>query len=216
MKSSFFKSAIVLSFALSSHLFSQGAYLEKGKNGLGIAGVFSSNKDASAVGGSAGYSASGIFDFGISVAKISFGQKFVEKDLSATAISPFVTIHAIKQDETTPISVSISGSYESDSYSSDALSQLRWTLSASGYSFGASIYGNITTSPTMKLQPSVGVAYANSKSELKDDYGNSLTNESNATLFSVAVALLFQTTPTTIFGILCSIIKSQQGGVFPK
>lgn len=205
MKYSRFFLITLLVFLFSLQLYSQGSFLEKGQSGLGVSGSFSSNKDASAIGGSGGYSVNGIFDFGLSVSKVSLVQKLAGQDFSATVISPFIALNAIKQNETTPISISIGGSYLDYKYSSTALDQSKLTMSASGYSVGVSIFGNITASPTMKVQPQAGVSYVSVEGELKDNYGNSITSESTSTIFDVGFSFLFQTSPTTIFGISPSL-----------
>jgi len=185
----------------SAFLYAQGYYLERGQNGIGIQGVFSSNKDASMIGGSIGFSASGMFDFGLSVGSVSFEEKLLGEEVSATALSPFITLHAVKQNETTPISIALSASYESDSYSSTVLTQNNLELNASGYTIGMSIYGDVQTSPIMKVQPSLGISYFSLESELKDNFGNSITDKETGTVVGIGFALLFQTAPKTIFGI---------------
>ena len=196
---------MLLIVGCSAQLYSQGYYLERGQNGFGISAGFASNKNASSIGGSAGYSASGIFDFGLSISQISFEEKLIGEDVSATALSPFITLHVVKQNETTPVSVALSASYENDSYSSNALDQYNLELSASGITIGALIYGDINTSPTMKVQPSIGLRYFSSESEIKDNSGNSITSKDDGTIVGIGVGLLFQTAPNTIFGISPSI-----------
>lgn len=193
--------SLLFTFTFASLAFSQGAYLERGQSGFGVGAAFSSNKDVSGFGGAVGYSASGIFDFGLFVGRLLFEQELAGDELSATSISPFVVVHPVKQDSTTPISVSLSASYDASSYSSDALTKLNLSFNASGWSAGVSVYGNIILSPTTKLQPAAGVSYVSSKSELRDNSGNTLTEDSNATIFGIALSFFFKTGPSTIFRI---------------
>jgi hypothetical protein len=186
---------------LSSHLFSQGSYVERGENAVGIIGTFSHNEDLSGFAGGFGYSASGIFDFGLSVRRVSFEQKIPGYDLAATAISPFIVVYPIKQDSLTPVSVSLSGSYQSDMYSFHTSQGLNGSMSGSEFIFGGSIYVNAMLSPTTKLQPSVSVSYSMGKSEIQDSHGNSFTIDNNMAFYNLAVALFFQTGSSTILGI---------------
>ncbi|KAB2925226.1 MAG: hypothetical protein F9K22_03805 [Bacteroidetes bacterium] len=199
--SSKYLAILILAVCGSSLLFSQGQFLERGQNGFGIQGSFSSTDNATSLGGSLGYSASGVFDFGLSISSISFKEKLLGEDVSATALAPFIAIHAVKQNETTPISVSLSASYESDSYSSKALTDNRLELSATGYTIGATIYGNVQTTPTMIIQPSLGVNYFSTEAVLKDSFGNSVNDEETGTVVVIGLAGIFQSTPTTYFGI---------------
>ena len=182
--------------------FSQGAFLERGQSGFGVSAGFSSNKDASGIGASAGYSISGVFDLGLSVARISLDQKLGGYDVSAIAFSPGITFHAVKQDSIgTPISVSLSAGYERDSYSSTALDQFRLSLNGDYFSIGTSIYGNVYISPTTYVQPSAEVAYLTGSSKLSDSNGNSITSDNNTTIFGFSASVVFETSPTTQFGI---------------
>lgn len=101
----------VLSFACSIH--AQGEFLAKGQNGFGLSASFGSNEDASSIGVSAGYSIKGMFDFGLGFARVAFDQKLEDADenpadLSATAISPYITFHAIKQEpDKFPLSIAL-------------------------------------------------------------------------------------------------------------
>jgi hypothetical protein len=191
--------------AFPSLLLSQGYYVQRGQNAFGIETGYSSNKDASSFGGSLGYSAKGIFDIGLSISQISFVQQLAGEVLSATSLVPSITVHAIKQSEINPFSIAISVSYESDSYSSAALDQNYLKLTADGYTVGATVYGDIETSPTVKVQPSVGLTYFSTTAELKDTYSNSLTTKDDGTVVRAGFALLFQTNEKTILGIRPSI-----------
>lgn len=186
---------------LSSHLLSQGSCLKRGENGVGIVGTFSHNEDFSGFSGGFGYSASGVFDFGLSVRRVSFEQKIPGYDLAATSISPFIVVYPIKQDSLTLVSVSLSGSYQSDMYSFHTSQGLNGSMSGNEFIFGGSIYANAMLSPTVQLQPSVSVSYSMGKSEIRDSYGNSFTFDNNMAFYNLAFALFFQIGSSTILGI---------------
>lgn len=192
--------SLLFLFGVNS-LLAQGAFLDKGKSGFGVGAAFSTNEDISGFGGAASYSFVGIVDLGLFVGRFSLEEKLAGYDVSATAISPFINVHVIKQDEDIPLSIAIGGSYEADSYSSEALDILNWELTGSYFSFGGSIYGNIPISETGKIQPSLGVSYVTGESEVKDNSGNSVTTDDNITNFDIALSIFFKTSSSTIFRI---------------
>jgi hypothetical protein len=195
--------ATALLFACS--VYAQGEYLEKGQSGFGISGGFASNEDASSFGATAGYSVKGMFDFGLSFARVSFEDELADaegnpSELSATAISPHVTFHAIKQEpDKFPLSIALGVSYEHDSYSSDALDDFDLTLSANSWLFGGSVYSNIKMTPNFQLQPRGGVTYISTKSKLEDDAGNSISDTESTTLFGFGLSLIFKTSENNRF-----------------
>lgn len=195
-------------------VFSQGYYLERGQSGFGVSGGFSSNKDASLVSGSVGYSAAGTFDFGLSVSQISFADKFLGEEITAMSRSPYVTVHAVKQNETTPFSVALSASYVNDTYSSRALDDNNLEMFSTGYTIGLALYGDVVASPTMKVQPKIGIKYFDSEAEIKDNVGNSITAKEDGTIVGLGFALLFQATSQSIFGISPSVSVNKSNKSF--
>lgn len=189
----------IIFFFISINIFPQGAYLDKGQSGFGIGAAFPTNKDISGFGGSASYCFSGIVDLGLFVGRFSLEEQLAGYDVNAIAISPFINIYVIKQDEDIPISIAIGGTYESDSYSSEALDILNWELSGSYFSFGGSIFGNLPISTTGKIQPSIGVSYVTGESKVEDNSGNSVTSDNNITNFDIALSLFFKTSSSTFF-----------------
>ncbi len=86
---------IILTFlilgCISTLTFAQSSFLEKGQNGFGISGGFSTNENISGFSGEVGYSFSGIFDLGASISRFGFDQQLGGEDLNATVISPFIS-----------------------------------------------------------------------------------------------------------------------------
>ena len=205
MKISQYISLSFLTLSFASQIFCQSSYLEKGQSGIGISGDFSSNQSASATGGSLGYSINSVFDVGLSISNISPSQKPDGQDLYAAAIALSITFTAIKQDQTNPISLSFSAVDLSYKYTSPALDENNLATEPTGFSIGASVYRNIIASPTMKVQPQIGVSYVSVNAEVKDNYGNAVTSSYNSAVFDLGFSLLFQTGPTTIIGITPSL-----------
>ncbi len=208
---------IILLVVVSSSgvVHSQGDYFQKGVSGFEFDAAFFSNDDLSGIGGGFGYSVSGIFDFGLSVSRVSLDDKLAGEDMHATAVSPYVTFHVIKQDSIRfPISVSISGAYERDSYSSDALDLLDWELKGDYFAFGFSIFKNVSTSPAMTIQPRGSFSYVTGSTEISDKYGNSESESNNTTSFGIGVSLLFKTSPTTTFRLHPGISINEDNTTF--
>jgi len=175
----------------SSLLFSQGEYLDKGQSGLGFSWAYSSNKDASAIGALAGFSVYHVVDLAVSASSVSYVQKLGGYDLSGVAISPSITFYALKRNEEEPISFSMTASYEHDSYSSMALDNANATMDAYGYSIGASLFGAIKLTPSMRLQPTVGATFLALSSELKELTGGT-TSESTTILIEAGCSFIIQ------------------------
>jgi len=192
---------------LTCSIHAQGKFLAKGQNGFGLSVSFASNEDASSIGASAGYSIKGMFDFGLGFARASFDQELEDADenpaeLSATAISPYVTFHAIKQEpDKFPLSIALGAAYEHDSYSSDALDDFDLTMSANSWLFGGSVYSNIDITPHFQLQPRGGVTYISTKSKLEDDAGNSISDTETTTVFGLGLSLVFKTSERNKFAV---------------
>ena len=195
----------LLTLTFASQMYSQSSYLEKGQSGIGISGDFSSNQSASATGGSLGYSINSVLDAGLSISNISPSQKLDGQILYAAAVALSLTFTAIKQDQTNPISLSFSAADLSYKYTSPALDQNKLPTEPTGFSIGASIYRNIIASPTVKIQPQVGVSYVSVNAEVKDNYGNNVALSNKSPAIDFGFSLLFQTGPTTIIGITPSL-----------
>jgi hypothetical protein len=199
MKKNRFSLPVLILFISTSYLFSQGAYLEKGKSGLGVALGYSSNKDISGFMGGLGYSVLGTFDFGISIGQLFNKQKLEGFDFSAIVVSPSIAFYPLKQDSTTPISFSLSFSYESDSYSSEALGDMK--MYGSYISSGVSIYRNIILSPTINLQPSFGIAYITGQLKIENDFQHSILSDTDELVYAFDIELIFKKDQSTLISI---------------
>ncbi len=179
--------SLIIVFLLSTSNYGQGAYLERGQSGFGIGANFLTNEDVTSIGGSVGYSVSGIFDFGIGVDRLSFDQKLLGENLSATVISPSVTFYALKQNDNLPISFALGAGYDWQIYYNDALKNNNVDMTGGFYSVGGVLFGYFQASNSFRIQPSVGFSYFTGELKVEDDNGNEETEKDNTTVFSLAL-----------------------------
>ena len=194
VRSGIFFNIIFIVFS-SSAVFSQGEFLEKGESGVGVNAGWTSNKDASGFGGTAGYSTRGTVDIDMSYSHSSTGQQLNGYGLSVDSYTPSLTVH-IKPDSSSgiPVFASISTAYEIDSYSSEALYGLT-AMSSRGFTIGASISCNIG-SPMAYCQPSIGFSHVFSTIIFD---GQSTNVQAN--LFLFGLSYVFKISPTTSVAI---------------
>ena len=199
---------IILTFlifgCISTLTFAQSSFLEKGRNGFGISGGFSTNENISGFSGEVGYSFSGIFDLGASVSRFGFDQQLLGEDLNATVISPFISFLPIKQDDATPVSFALNGSYQKQFYSNDALSNNDIDMTGDYFTIGASLFTDIEASDAMKIQPRAGVNYITGETKIEDSTG-SQTESDNSTVFNLGLSLIFDTSPSNSFVVTPSL-----------
>ena len=199
---------IILTFlilgCISTLTFAQSSYLEEGQNGFEISGGFTTDENISGFSGGVGYSFSGIFDIGASISRFGFDQKLGGEDLNATVISPFISFIPIKQDDATPVSFAINGSYQNQSYSNDALSNSDIDLTGNYFSIGAKLFADIEASEAMKIQPGAGVNYITGETKIEDSTG-SQTESDNSTVFNLGLSLIFDTSPSNSFVVTPSL-----------
>jgi hypothetical protein len=194
-------------------------YLQQGTSGFGIGGSFMTGDNWTGFGLGAGYSVSGIVDLGFAFGRYSFD----DGDLTATALSPSLSVCALKQSKDIPLSLELGVGYEHDSYDSDAFDILGWEMSGSGYWFGASLYGAIEASPSMNLIPLLGIAYNHVNVRIEDSYGQSVSDDDSSTSFAFGLSLAFQMPQARVFYLTptISIVEDETsfrvsaGFVFP-
>lgn len=190
--------SFILCFGIIVSAQAQSSVLEKGQSGFGIIGGFSTNDDVSGFGGGVGYSFSGVFDLGISVGRFGFDQQLLGEDLNATTISPFASYFIVKQDEETPVSFSLNGSYERQIYSSDVLSDNGIDMNGNFFAIGASLFRMFEASEAMIIQPSIGFDYITGNLEVEDSTGSDSESD-NTTVFTLGLSLIFETSQTNMF-----------------
>lgn len=202
-------SLMSLLFVASS--FAQGEFLEKGTNGFGVGAAFANNSDVTTFGADIGYSVSGQFDFGISIARGSLG----DLDMTATVINPYVVIHVLKQDTVNfPISVAIGAGYEHDSFSADWLKALDLDLTGDYFLFGGAVYMNIPSGPRMIVQPRASFTLITGETEVSDSFGNSESEDDNTTVFTLGITLVFKSSLSSIVTVGPSVTFGENNTSF--
>jgi hypothetical protein len=196
---------LLLCSAIGFTAYSQSSFLDKGQNGFGINGGFSSNEDLTGFFGSVGYSFSGIFDLGLSVGRFGFKEQLLGEDFKATEISPNASFFVIKQDEKIPVSFSLNASYHSIKYSNKLLSDYGIGVTGNAFSLGASLYSKFEASDAMRVQPSIGFAYITGSVKTENQNGLSDTEDIDTTLFALGLSLIFQTSPNNSFVVTPSL-----------
>ena len=177
-------------------LYPQGSILERGQSGFAIGGGYSSNDEISGVGGGIGYSFNGLLDIGLSYDKFDFKEKLAGYDLTGTSFSPYIAYQVIKPDQPNKLAFSISASYETNSFDSEALDILNWEMEANALSFGGDLYLKMPINESTFIQPAAGITYISAKGTVKDSYGNSETDETTSTVYSAGIRLVFKTSST--------------------
>src|SRR5262249_10775839 len=150
---------------------SQGAYLEREQNGVGIGAVGTSNRNAYGAGGFVGYSFSGIFDCNLIAAYASLKDPIrvsqppssdprtrrpapLIANLSSVTVSPGISYYIIKQDSlVTPVSIAVQAGFERDYFSAHGLEFSNLSMQGNYFSIGASAYRQFAITPAVTLQP---------------------------------------------------------------
>ena len=195
------KKLLILFFTVSiipSVVFSQGEYLEKGQNGFGISGAFLTNQDENAFGASVGYSFKGIFDIGFGYTREISDD---EPKIYANNISPSISIHLLKQNETFPIALSIGASYVKGYYSSDFFDYYGFKLSSSGYILAGKIFRKIQLGSSFSIMPLVGISYYSLTLKAEIPSQPDRTEDDSATIFNLGLPLIFDLNKKTMFVI---------------
>ena len=190
--------SLILCFGIIVSAQAQSSFLEKGQNGFGITGGFSTNEDLSGFIGGVGYSFSGVFDLGISVGRFGFDQQFFGEDLNTTIISPFASYMIVKQDDQIPVSFALNGSYQRQIYSNRVLSDNNIDMTGNFFTIGASLFSTFDASEAMRIQPAIGFDYITGELKIEGSAGSESESD-NTTLFTLGLSLIFQTSPTNTF-----------------
>lgn len=129
---------VIIIILLTSSVFAQGDYLQKGESGFGVGFGSVFNQGGGVLGVHLGYSAGGVIDFGV----------LINAPLGVENISINMAVHLFKlSDSITPLGISLIGESTLDSeYSDDS------------YSYGAVLYSNIPITTHLYIQPFLGFA----------------------------------------------------------
>src|SRR5690625_2451606 len=195
---------LIVCFGIAGSVQAQSSILEKGQNGFGINGGFSSSEGASGINGGFGYSYSGVLDFGISVGRFNADPQILGDELNETRISPYISYLIIKQDDQIPVSFELNGAYSRHTLSGQVLRDYNLDLTGNSYSIGASLYNMIEASEAMRIQPSIGFNYITTEAKAEDDF-ETVSESTDGTQFSFGLSLIFQTSPNYIFAVTPSL-----------
>lgn len=157
---------LLLTFLLqvlcASFLGAQGAYLEKGVNGMGGEAKFVIGRDGfTGFGIVSGYSIGGILDVGGSV-NYTLGEL---QGLDSTDIRAAVDygVSVIKQSAKIPLSLKIKGSYGINKVFSEYLDNTSATRRGTGYTLGLNMASNIRLTSSWLIRVSLFGDYGSTK-----------------------------------------------------
>ena len=140
----------------------QGEFLLKGTSGIGFAGDYTFNKNASGIGGQIAYSFRGIVDLQLGIAQLTFPDAGLNQPDKVRLISPGIAIHLLKQEEGLPISLRVHGSYGQYKYEGYIYSYNDETKFSS-INVGLGIYHWLWLGGNASIVPSIDVIYTNAK-----------------------------------------------------
>jgi len=160
--------------------FAQLSYY-RNQGDLVIIGGFSTNETNNNIGGALSYNITPFFSVGFDFTHISF--KDVE--LSANRILPTALFYPIQQSKKVPLTAYAQAAYFHGSFSSSELDNLGLSLSSDGFNFGFGLFTEQMVSEIFSIIPGGGVDFITGKTKLKDDLGNSLSENSTTTIFNL-------------------------------
>ena len=169
---------------------SQGKFLEKNENGVGIGAGFGTGGDATNYGGLLSYTHKGMLEVGAGLNRFEFDDGGAGLEMSSLQISPFVNVHALKQSQQMPISLAFGGAYRSESYSSDAMDQTGLELTSSGFVAGGMVYRSFQASKTINIVPDAAVTYYSATLKMTDTNTQTESEtDADLTLFSLGASV---------------------------
>jgi hypothetical protein len=163
----------------------QGLFLQKGTSGYGADLGFSTDGGSVTLGAHAGYSYQGWVDV-----SVLLHQTYLDPDktsgyeLKQRGITPRLAVHPLKQSDTMPLSVAVTGrlgtfSIAGEGFDDSGMSMVGWTAGAS-----TTVYRFFKLGANYGVIPGVELAYGHSESTLESPYG---TTQASDELFTVAI-----------------------------
>jgi hypothetical protein len=143
---------------VASSLLAQSAFLSTGDNGAGIeARALLSLSGFEGFGATLGYSIAGILDLGADVAiRFYDDHGYAAADVKVAAL---YNIHALKQDDTVPISALLKGSYGLVVVNSDYLASVQELKRASGFTIGFDLYRDLRLGSAFSIRVGATAGY---------------------------------------------------------
>jgi|AntRauTorcE11897_2_1112592.scaffolds.fasta_scaffold00853_7 hypothetical protein len=181
---------LLLIGSFSTLLFAQSSFLEKGQSGLLLSALSSANQDLSGYSGEIGYSFSGVLDLGLSIGQYGYYEPYVSDDLKATILSPFISYLIFKQDESTPLSISLNSSYQKQFITNGYLDNFYTNVTGDHFRIGTSVFTDIEFFNAIKVQPKAGFGYRAGKIKFEDSSGGSATTIHDTVIFDLGASFM--------------------------
>ncbi|MFQ3621723.1 MAG: hypothetical protein SNJ78_12370 [Spirochaetales bacterium] len=172
-------------------LTAQSVYLEQKQSGVGIAGGFSSNKNASSFDLGIGFAFIGRIDLALDYSAINFKEKLEGEAVTAYSFQLSTEVFPVKQTQEIPLSLGLGVGVGFASYDSVILDYLGWEMSETSLSLGISIHHNAKVTSSFSLVPSAGFSYIKTTLSIEDSYGNFVEESEAYTGVGMGMGLLF-------------------------
>jgi len=168
----------------------QGYFLDRGQNGSFVTLGFTPDEGTNTFAGGIGFSANGVFDFGVVGSYLS-GDEDDEPGSYGIGVQPFIGIHVLKPAATMPLGLSMRAGYQYTSLHSDLIERFDATVIAWIFTLESQLHASLDVSPTLRVRPHGGVTYFSTQLETRID-GDDLDSEAvNDTGVVLGVDLLF-------------------------
>ncbi|MGE5500056.1 MAG: hypothetical protein ACM3Q2_18440 [Syntrophothermus sp.] len=166
----------IVCFVFTSGLYAQGEYLERGSSayGIGVSAAFHPN--IFGLSGAAAVSVLGTFDIGMAYALISSNRA-----PSSSVISPFASLHLLKQSESHALAFSLNVQYQIHRYPSGDI-----TVTMGSWAAGGTVFRSVKVAEHYSLQPAVNLSFISPEKPL---YG---TDTGLVTSTEISLALISQ------------------------
>jgi hypothetical protein len=141
--------------AASAAASAQSLYLPNGASGVGVAGGVATNEDALALTVTGGYSYKTFLDAGVSVNRYAYDNTG-SLSVSAFGVQPYLTVHALRQSDTVPVSLGGTANYEHLFFTvKDNLADISgWSMFVGGF-----VYRHFDLRSSWSVTPEVTVGY---------------------------------------------------------
>lgn len=191
MKKLVITALLVAAVMAAAPALAQMRFLEEGGSGFGLGAGISSGDGMTGLGGGFVYTASGKFDLGINVNRLSFDDDVIGNDGSALGFTPFLALGLVRPEGDQKLGLELGASWEKASYDSDGLDALEWDMSSTGLTGTLSMYMRADVSPSLVMFPEVSVGYITGNVEIEDSFGDSVDDDISEAIFGAAVSFFF-------------------------
>jgi hypothetical protein len=168
MTRSFLLAAVCIA-ALSTTAFSQGQYLKDGENGVGLNASMEFGDEETTIGGGVGYSYLGRFDVQAVYSRLSVkthDEPSVE--FGGNNFGAGVTIHPLKQTETIPVGLALTGIYMHSTVGGGDLDALGIDGTANAFGFGGILHSRVPLGNSFALLGGAGYTFTHVSAEFGD------------------------------------------------